>query len=92
MSPMVRKQIYIEPRQEQLLKRRAKDLGITEAELIRRGLDQVVRVPSGWLPDLEAWEEEKAFIEQRKRLKVPQTGRTWTREELYDERLRRISH
>ena len=36
---MVRKQVYIEPRHERLLKTRAKQLGVTEAELIRRSLE-----------------------------------------------------
>jgi hypothetical protein len=36
MRRMVRKQVYIEPEQDALLKRRAAQLGVTEAELIRR--------------------------------------------------------
>ena len=36
MSRMIRKQVYIEPEQEELLKRRAKELGISEAALIRQ--------------------------------------------------------
>lgn len=91
MSRMVRKQVYIEPRQDELLKRRAKELGVTEAELIRRAIDQAMRVSAALPPDQQAWEEEKAFIEERMRMDVPQTGRTWTRDELYDERLERYS-
>lgn len=41
MSRMVRKQIYIEPRQEEFLKRRAKELEVSEAELVRRAIDQI---------------------------------------------------
>lgn len=91
MSRMVRKQVCIEPRQEELLKRRARELGVSEAALIRRGIDQVSRMPMALPPDRQAWEEEKAFIEQRRRMEVPQTGRGWTRDELYDERLERFS-
>lgn len=91
MSRMVRKQIYIEPRQEELLKRRAKELGLSEAELIRRGIDRVARLPLAFRPDLKAWEEEKAYIRSHRCFEVPQTGRGWTRDELYDERLRRFS-
>lgn len=36
---MIRKQLYIEPRQEEALKRRAHELGVSEAELVRRALD-----------------------------------------------------
>lgn len=91
MSRMVRKQIYIEPRQEQLLKRRAEELRVAEAELIRRGIDQIARAPLALRPELDLWEEEKAYIKQHRRLEVPQTGRGWTREELYEERLERLS-
>jgi hypothetical protein len=84
MSRMVRKQVYIEAEQEKLLKRRARELGVTEAELVRRGIDQIAR-PGAWLPlDPKAWEEAKSVIRERMRLRVPQTGRTWTREELHD--------
>ena len=92
MSRMIRKQVYIEPRQEELLKRRSRELGISEAELIRRGIDQIAHLPLVALtPSQQAWEEEKTFIQQRMRMNVPQTGRTWTRDELYDERLERFS-
>ena len=84
MSRMVRKQVYIEPEQEKLLKRRARELGVTEAELVRRGIDQIAR-RGAWLPvDPEAWQEAKNLIRERMRLRVPQTGRAWTRGELYD--------
>ncbi len=93
MSRMVRKQIYIEPRQEQLLKRRSRELAISEAEVVRRAIDQISRISPVASSDLRlrAWEEEKAFIEQRMQVTVPQTGRSWTRDELYDERLERYS-
>ena len=107
MGRMIRKQVYIEPEQEQLLKRRSKELGISEAALIRQAIDRL-DVDGGESPSkrqaweeakrviqermqLPAWEEELAFIEQRMQLRVPQTGRSWTREELYDERLARYS-
>ena len=41
------------------------------------GLDHFVGCP-------KAWEEAKSVIRERMRLRVPQTGRAWTREELYD--------
>ena len=39
MRRMVRKQVYIEPGQDARLKRQAAQLGVTEAELIRRAID-----------------------------------------------------
>ncbi len=93
---MVRKQVYIEPEHEALLKRRAEELHVTEAALIRRGIEYlsteavpVTRVVV--MADRQAWAEAKAFIQQHRKLAVPQTGRTWTRAELYDDRLTRVS-
>ena len=82
---MVRKQVYIEARQERQLKRRAREAGVTEAELIRQGIDRLERTAA--LPRREdAWREARAVITSRSKLRVPQTGRTWRREELYEER------
>jgi hypothetical protein len=90
---MIRKQIYIEPRQEHTLKRQAKELQISEAELVRRAIDQIGRTTTLVSSDLRlrAWEEAKALMEERMKMVVPQTGRSWTRDELYDERLERYS-
>ena len=93
MSRMVRKQIRIEPRQEKLLKQWAKELEISESELVRRAIDRFGLDPA--VPSseqrLRAWEEERAFMEERKKIVAPQTGRSWTRDEIYDERLERYS-
>lgn len=92
MARMVRKQIYIEPSQETLLKKRAKERGVSEAELIREGIEWVLNAPITVPRDLRSWEKEMKFIEERRKIIVPQTGRTWTREELYDERFERYAH
>ena len=39
---MIRKQLYIEEAQDKALKRRAKELGVTEAEVVRRALDEAL--------------------------------------------------
>jgi hypothetical protein len=39
---MIRKQLYIDPHQEAALKRKARELGLSEAELVRRALDAVL--------------------------------------------------
>ncbi len=91
MSRMVRKQVYIEPRQEASLRRRAKELGISQAELLRRCIDQMGTAPMTLPCDKTAWEDAKVYIEERMTIEAPQTSRTWTRDELYDERLKRIS-
>jgi hypothetical protein len=39
---MIRKQLYIDPHQDAALKRKARELGLSEAELVRRALDAVL--------------------------------------------------
>lgn len=90
MAKMIRKQVYIEAEQEELLKRRSRELGITESELIRLGIDQLAR-PRVSFFDPKSWEEALEFMKARAKIEVPQTGRTWTRDELYEERLERFS-
>ena len=89
MSQMIRKQIYIEPVQEANLKKQAKVLGITEAEIIRRAIDRQMALSISGRRDLTAWEREKAFIVQRMAGKLRPGGRKFNREELYEERLNR---
>lgn len=83
---MVRKQIYIEAHQDALLKRLSRQLGVSEAELIRRGIDDLEQRRPAFKPDLAAWAESEAFAEERAQMDVPQTGRQWTRDELYDDK------
>ncbi|NLG80515.1 MAG: hypothetical protein GX492_11955 [Firmicutes bacterium] len=63
MPGMVRKQFYVEPRQDALLKQRAKELGTTEAELVREALDAYASEAAMPRLDPAAWQREKAFIE-----------------------------
>ncbi len=91
MARMVRKQVYIEPEQEALLKRRAHELGVTEADLIRRSIGSIGLAASAQPRDRQAWQEELRFISERARLQALGRERGWTREELYEERPRRFS-
>ncbi len=58
MGRMVRKQVYIEPEQEALLKQRARALGVSEAELIRMGIAAMGRTAMGLPGDQRAWADE----------------------------------
>lgn len=40
---MVRKQLYLEEAQDKALKKRAKELGVSEAEVVRRALDEALQ-------------------------------------------------
>ena len=91
MGRMIRKQVHIEPEQEELLKRRSKELGISEAALIRQAIDRLGAASDLSLPRKPAWEEAKRVMQERMQFRVPQTGRSWTREEIYEERLARYS-
>lgn len=92
MNRMIRKQVYIEPEQEELLKQRARELGVSEAELIRRGIKDVGRLSAALSLDRSAWEAELRFLHKRARdHKALRSRRKWTREELYEERLQRLS-
>lgn len=42
-KPMIRKQLYITREQDHALKRQARELGVSEAEFVRRALDEAVR-------------------------------------------------
>ena len=91
MSRMIRKQIYIDPAQEALLKQRAQELGISETELIRRCLDNIEHQAITLSVDRHAWEEELAFMQTRAQTIPGRRGhRQWTREELYAERTERV--
>ncbi len=82
---MIRKQLYIEPRQDRELKRLARQTGKTEAEVIRQALDRLVEDTEREKERLKAWEETKELIQQRMaKGPIPGRGRTWKREDLYD--------
>jgi len=83
-TSMIRKQVYIEPHQERLLKERARQLNVTEAELIRRSLDQGLAGMAPRRPNPSAWRDLMRFFRHRMQMKVRQRPRRWTRNELYD--------
>ena len=87
MAQMIRKQIYIQGRQEMLLKRLSKELGLTEAELIRRGLDQGLGAGLEWSYDPSAWAEAKTFIKRLMAKGSVRGGKRWKREDLYDRKI-----
>jgi hypothetical protein len=89
MTTMVRKQVYIEPRQDELLKAWAEETGKSEAEIVREALDRWLASERRRREAEAAWEEERAFIEARMAEGPLANGRTWTREALYEERLSR---
>jgi hypothetical protein len=63
MNKMVRKQVYLEQRQDELLKRLAEESGVTEAEIIRDAIDLRGLLVVEPHRDARAWQAERAFIE-----------------------------
>ena len=82
MGEMIRKQVYIEPRQERLLKERARRYRVTEADLIRQAIDRGLERTALSIPDPEAWKAFKRRIAPKKG-EPPRSVRRWTRNELY---------
>ena len=89
MTTMVRKQVYIEPRQDEILKKWAEETGKTEAEIFRQALDRWIASEQQRRQAEAAWEQVLAFVEEWAAQGPVPGGRTWTREELYEERLSR---
>lgn len=84
MATKVRKQIYIEPHQDIVLKRLADETRATEAEIIRQAIDchtRLFRFPGH---DMAAWEKERAFITHLIERGPVAGRRTWQREDLYE--------
>ena len=87
MSTKVRKQIYLERRQDQAIKREAKARGVSEAEVLRQRLDREesgeprggddVSAVDSFLSAARRWSSKPASSRQWR----------WNRDELYEERL-----
>jgi hypothetical protein len=80
---MVRKQVYIERRQDVALARRARQLRLPKSEIVRRGIDLVIRHTGVGPVDRAAWQSELAFIRKRAMIAARRAVRSWTRDELY---------
>lgn len=91
MKQMVRKQIYLQKRQEELLKKWAEMLGVSESEVIRRALDsELSSAGFRFAYDREAWKRLQASMLKLNKLPpVPQKKRDWKREDLYEDRMKR---
>jgi len=83
---MIRKQIYIGKDQDGMLKRVARSCGVSQAELIRRGIGKgiadIAELPAG---DDLAWQKAMSVMKERARKKgIVGKKRAWKREDLYD--------
>ena len=91
MDHMIRKQIYIQRRQQALLKRAAKQRGVSEAEIIRRALDRELAAKAFPVArrDQDAFAQAYRFMVARRALGVSAPAYRWRREDAYQERMSR---
>jgi hypothetical protein len=85
MTTKMRKQIYIEPDQEVILKRLSRETGMSEAQIIRQAIDHHTRLLRPSRRDLRAWEEERAFIAYLIQQGPVLGERAWQRKDLYEQ-------
>jgi tRNA-dihydrouridine synthase len=86
---MVRRQVYLKPRQDLQIKHLAAERSTTEADVIREAIDMLLSEVTRQKRAQKAWDETLAFMEERYAQGAVSGGRTWTRDELYEERLSR---
>lgn len=84
MTAKIRKQIYIEAEQDVLLKQLVEQKGGSEAEIIRQAITRYAQSFQSPTLELNAWEQERAFIQNLiKQGQIP-GERTWHREDLHE--------
>ena len=81
---MIRKQVYIEARQDRVLKERAKRYRVTEAALIRQAIDGALLPSAAGTTNPEAWKAYKRRVASYLKRHGRVTVKPWKREELYD--------
>jgi hypothetical protein len=93
MAQMIRKQIYIQRRQQALLKRLARLRGLSEAEIIRQAIEREVEAGAtkALLGDTSALQDFLNFARSRHATGAAGILHTWKRDDLYEERLNRHS-
>ena len=89
MAQMVRKQIYIQQRQQIMLRRIAQNREVSEAAIIRQAIDREIISPRPYpvVPDPATWDEIIRFIEARKAISPAGEPYKWSREDAYEDRM-----
>ncbi|MBW6468319.1 MAG: ribbon-helix-helix protein, CopG family [Anaerosomatales bacterium] len=87
MGRMVRKQIVMDAEQERAVAARARALGISQSEFVRRAVKHAL---TGDEPvKAEAWRQARELMDQAPELRTGSGGQRWTREELHERPSRR---
>ncbi len=84
---MVRKQIYLPQKQNQKIKRLAKQRGVSEAEVIRGAVEREPEITTYPVREnVEGWQEILRFVKERQAAYAGQGKPVhWNRQELYEE-------
>lgn len=95
MSEMMRKQIYISRRQQALLKRLAKERGLSEAEIVRQAIDREARhvVSREAQSSQDAWDNARKLMLELSALgPLENQPRRWKRDDAYEDRENRYDN
>jgi hypothetical protein len=95
---MIRKQIYVESKQDQLLKQFVRKMGLTEAEVIRRAIEffaanhaalsKATPTPKA---GQRAWQAFLSGVELSREQALRSTASAqWSREVIYEERMQEL--
>jgi hypothetical protein len=84
MTTKVRKQIYLEPEQNQRLQLTAAERGVAEAEIIRQALTIHLHNMRRTRLNHGAWAAERDFIQQLIAQPASTGERQWQREDIYE--------
>jgi hypothetical protein len=84
MTTKIRKQIYLDVQQNEMLKQASKKLGVSEAEIIRQAIDAQTSRSTLGRKNLTAWKQERQFLQSLLEEGSIAGGRTWKREELHE--------
>lgn len=92
MAQMLRKQIYIQERQQLLLRKLAKARGVSEAEIIRQAIEREATVSAAKTAPADASALQAIIQFALRRRKRGKTGEpySWKRGDAYEDRSKRV--
>ena len=82
---MVRKQIAVERWQADLLRKKAKELSVSQAQLLRIVLPFIAELKSADGVDELLWERAAETFEGMRTRRANEIARGWSRDDLYDD-------
>jgi len=84
MARMVRKQICIDDELDRALAEKARRLGVSQGEVVRAALRRDIEGIGDAVLE-QGWQRVKQIFDERAAMGPVPGGRTWTRDDLYDD-------